>query len=119
MNRLAIVGRAIADPDLRTVGDRLVATVPISVNRPYRRKEAAYPDSDVFRVEVWGSRGESLVSHVAKGAHIWANGRVELRKVENGGYYVDVRDAEWGFAGAKLASSRETPDMEAAEALPF
>ncbi|MNL42171.1 single-stranded DNA-binding protein [compost metagenome] len=99
-----------------------MASVPISVNRPYKRKEAVYPDSDVFRVEVWGNRGESLVNHVAKGSHIWANGRVELRKVENGGYYVDVRDAEWGFAGAKPPGSHETAESEApegSEALPF
>ncbi|MBO9542505.1 single-stranded DNA-binding protein [bacterium] len=118
MNRLAIVGRAIADPEIRTVGERLVATIPISVNRPYKRKEATYPESDVFRIEVWGPRGESLVNHVSKGTHLWATGRVELRKAETGGYYVDVRDADWGFAGAKAVSSVPEADKEA-EALPF
>lgn len=101
MNRICLTGRVIADPELRTVGDRLVATVPVSVNRPYKRKDAPYPESDVFRVEVWGARGESLVNHVSKGDYLWASGRVELRKAEGSGFYVDVRDGEWSFVGGR------------------
>ena len=101
MNRICLTGRVIADPELRTLGDRVVATVPVSVNRPYKRKDAPYPESDVFRVDVWGARGESLVTHVEKGASIWVSGRVELRKAEGNGFYVDVRDGEWGFVGAR------------------
>lgn len=118
MNRLCIVGRVIAEPELRTVGEKVVAMVPVSVNRPYKKKEAQYPESDVFRVEVWGNRGESLCNHVTKGSHIWATGRLEMRKIEGGGCYVDVRDGDWGFAGAKPAGS--AMDEEASPvALPF
>lgn len=101
MNRICLAGRVIADPDLRTLGDRVVANVAVSVNRPYKRKDAPYPESDVFRVDVWGARGETLVNHVMKGSHIWVSGRVELRKAEGGGFYVDIRDGEWGFVGAR------------------
>jgi single-stranded DNA-binding protein len=101
MNRICLTGRVIADPELRTLGERMVATVPVSVNRPYKRKDAPYPESDVFRVDVWGSRGESLVNHVSKGDQVWVTGRVELRKAEGSGYYVDVRDGEWGFVGPR------------------
>lgn len=117
MNRLCIVGRVIADPELRTVGEKLVAMVPVAVNRPYKRKEAQYPESDIFRVEVWGNRGESLCNHVTKGSHIWATGRLELRRIETGGSYVDVRDGDWGFAGAKVAS--EAAAAEEPVTLPF
>lgn len=101
MNRICLTGRVIADPELKTVGDRLVATVPVSVNRPYKRKDAPYPESDVFRVDIWGARGESLVNHVSKGDHLWVTGRVELRKAEGSGFYVDVRDGEWSFVGGR------------------
>ncbi|GEM_PF-2376276 len=111
MNRICLTGRVIADPELKTLGDRVVATVPVSVNRPYKRKDAPYPESDVFRVDVWGSRGESLVNHVAKGTHIWASGRLELRKIESGGCYVDVRDGEWGFVGTRSGAERDPDDM--------
>lgn len=117
MNRLCIVGRVIADPELRTVGEKLVAKVPVAVNRPYRKKDAPYPESDVFRVEVWGNRGESLCNHVAKGSHIWATGRLEMRPIEGGGCYVDVRDGDWGFSGAKATG--QPPADEAPVALPF
>lgn len=115
MNRLCIVGRVIADPESRRLGDRLVATVPISVNRPYRRKEAAYPDSDVFRVEIWGKSGENLCALVTKGSHIWASGRLEMRKQENGGYWVDVRDAEWGFVTPKPSSQEALDESQRLE----
>lgn len=117
MNRICLAGRVIANPELRTLGDRFVATVPLSVNRPYKRKDSQFPESDVFRVEVWGTRGESLVNHVTKGAHIWASGRLELRRHEGGGSYVDVRDGEWGFAGAKPTSISEAHEDFESEAL--
>ncbi len=110
MNRICLTGRVIADPELRTLGDRVVATVPVSVNRPYKRKDAPYPDSDIFRVDVWGSRGESLVTHVSKGDQVWVTGRVELRKAEGNGFFVDVRDGEWGFVGPRPHVS--DPDVE-------
>lgn len=112
MNRICLTGRVIASPELRTLGDRVVATVPVSVNRPYKRKDAPYPESDVFRVEVWGARGESLVNHVDKGANIWVSGRVELRKAEGSGFYVDVRDGEWGFVGARPTPPEPEPEED-------
>jgi single-stranded DNA-binding protein len=120
MNRICLTGRVIADPELRMLGERVVATVPVSVNRPYKRKDAPYPESDVFRVDVWGSRGESLVNHVEKGAHIWVSGRVELRKAEGNGFYVDVRDGEWGFVGARpnLPDAEEEVEVEPAPKTP-
>ena len=115
MNRICLTGRVIADPELKTVGDRVVATVPVSVNRPYKRKDAPYPESDVFRVDVWGARGESMVNHVSKGSHLWVSGRVELRKAEGSGYFVDVRDGEWGFVGVPpvLHQPEEEPEPPA------
>lgn len=111
MNRICLTGRVIADPELRTLGDRVVATVPVAVNRPYKRKDAPYPESDIFRVEIWGARGESLVNHVIKGSYIWASGRLELRKIESGGCYVDVRDGEWSFVGGRPDTERIPDEM--------
>lgn len=122
MNRICLTGRVIADPELKTVGDRVVATVPVSVNRPYKRKDAPYPESDVFRVDVWGARGESLVNHVSKGDHLWVTGRVEMRKAEGSGFYVDVRDGEWSFVGGRPDAPRAAEDdafaLDADEAEP-
>lgn len=115
MNRICLTGRVIADPELKALGDRVVATVPVAVNRPYKRKDAPYPESDIFRVEVWGARGESLVNHVSKGAYIWASGRIELRKAEGGGCYVDVRDGEWSFVGARPEAVEDVTDSPMGE----
>lgn len=117
MNRICLAGRVIANPELRVVGERFVATVPLAVNRPYKRKDAQFPESDIFRVDVWGARGESLANHVVKGSHIWASGRLEMRKLEGGGSYVDVRDGEWGFVGVRPSSLAEESDDCEAEAL--
>lgn len=123
MNCINLVGRVIADPELRFLeaAGKQVATVPISVNRPFKRKGASYPDSDVFRVKVWGKRGENLHEHVSKGSIISVTGRVELRKVEGGsGHYVEVADADWGFVPKQSGDGGQgAPSYDEAESIPF
>lgn len=111
MNRICIVGRLMVEPELRTVGEKLVAKGALSVSQNSKPKEGEqYPPSDVFNFEVWGARGESLVNHARKGSHLWVTGSMQSRKDNEGRIWWTVVFADWGFAGAKPAERTAAPD---------
>ena len=117
MNFIGISGRLINAPQLKHVGEYKVASFGLSVNRNNGKKDdKGYPESDLFNVEVWGKRGETIAQHAEKGALIEVTGRMESRKHEDKTYWT-VKADNWGFAGPKQTENRaESID---AEVLPF
>lgn len=113
-NSIHIIGRLIQDPEIRfTQGGHQVASGLLSVNRGDGKKnEKGYPESDVFKFQVWGKRAEQLNELCRKDTVLAVVGTLEARKVDDGkGYWVNVANAEWQFVGPKRQEASDADEI--------
>jgi single-strand DNA-binding protein len=86
VNKICIVGRLTADPNVRQVGERNVAEFSVAVNR-FKKDEA-----DFFTVKAWGKTADFCANYLSKGRMVSVDGRMESRKYEKDGRMVTVWD---------------------------
>jgi single-strand DNA-binding protein len=79
MNKVVLIGRLTADPDLRvTPNGTSVASFRLAVDR--RVKQEGQPDADFIPVVVWGKLAENVVAkYCGKGRQIAVSGRLQTR----------------------------------------
>lgn len=82
MNKVVLIGRLTADPQLKfTPGTgTAVATFTLAVNR--RFKKEGQPDADFIPIVVWGKQAESTANYMSKGKLLSVAGRIETRSYE-------------------------------------
>lgn len=74
-NRIIVIGRLVADPELRTTQNGVnVASFRVAVNRP-RDKEK----SDFFNVVAWRQNAEFITRYFSKGKLIGIEGSLQTR----------------------------------------
>lgn len=74
-NRIIVIGRLVADPELRTTPNGVnVASFRVAVNRP-RDKEK----SDFFNVVAWRQNAEFITRYFSKGKLIGIEGSLQTR----------------------------------------
>lgn len=79
MNRLQIVGRLTADPELRATNSGIqLCTFTVAVNRRANREEA-----DFIPVTVWRESAVNCEKYLNKGSQVGVCGSIELRRYEN------------------------------------
>jgi len=82
MNRVILVGRLVADPDLRyTPAGIPVANFRIAVDRPFKNA-AGERDTDFFNVVAWRGSAEFAANYLGKGRLVGIDGRLQLRQWE-------------------------------------
>lgn len=114
LNRLTLMGRLCADPELRTTQNG----VPVCSFRLAAERD--YPDAngervtDFFDVVAWRGTAEFLCSYLAKGRMVLLNGRLQTRPwtdrdgnrrvavemVAESAYFADSRPARHGNEAA-------------------
>lgn len=80
-NKVIIVGRVTADPQLRTtpVGQS-VTTLGVATNRTWTDKSGAkQEESEFHNVVIWGRQAEIAGQYLAKGATVLIEGRLQTR----------------------------------------
>ena len=79
MNKVILIGRLTADPELRTTTNGTsVASFRLAVDR--RVKQQGQPDADFIPVVVWGKLAENVVAkYCSKGRQIAVSGRLQTR----------------------------------------
>lgn len=92
MNRVVLIGRLVADPEVRyTQSGKAVASYRLAVDRAY--KQDGQPEADFINCVAWGSNGEFAGKYLAKGMKIAAEGRIHSGSYEKDGvkhYTTDV-----------------------------
>lgn len=79
MNRIHIVGRLTADPELRsTVSDKQVCSFTVAVSRRFNRDE-----TDFFPVKVWKDLAVNCNKYLTKGSQVGVSGPVRLDNYED------------------------------------
>jgi single-strand DNA-binding protein len=78
-NHIVLVGRLVADPELRQTQDGTpVTSFRIAVNRPKGR--SGQEQTDFFGVSVWRQRAETAAKYLQKGRPVLVAGRCHIRE---------------------------------------
>ena len=77
LNKAMIMGRLVADPEVRTIGDDVhVTTVRIAVDRDRTNKETGEREADFLDVVAWRGTCDFLAKFFAKGDQVVVDGRL-------------------------------------------
>ncbi len=81
LNKVIIVGRVTADPQLRTTpGGQSVTTLGVATNRVWTDKNGAKQEEPEFHnVVLWGRQAEVAAQFLVKGATVLVEGRLRTR----------------------------------------
>ena len=79
LNRVILIGRLTADPDLRyTPQGHAVTTFRIAVDRPFANQQGEQ-ETDFFPVVTWRKLAETCAHNLNKGRLVAVEGRVQNR----------------------------------------
>ena len=82
MNKVVLVGRLVADPELTFVGeDSAVTKFTLAVSK-YNSKTQE-KEADFIRCKVWGKQAENLAEYKQKGDQISIRSRIETGSYED------------------------------------
>lgn len=120
MNKVILLGRLTADPEIRYAGDTNVANFTVAVNR--RRKEQEHT-ADFPRCVAFGKVAELLEKYFHKGSQICVSGRIQTGSYEakdgTRRYTTDVIVEELDFVDKKQTEPAEDWQSAAAGEDPF
>ena len=78
-NRCVLIGRLIADPELRTTPNGVnVCSFCMAVDRPYKQGDER--KADFINIVAWRGTGEFVSRHFSKGKAIGVEGAIQTRK---------------------------------------
>jgi len=80
LNRVILIGRLTADPELRYTGGGVpVSTFRIAVDRPFS-SAAGERQTDFINVVAWRQRAEFAANYLSKGRLVAVDGRLQIRQ---------------------------------------
>lgn len=84
INRVVIVGRLTADPELRALpSGRTVCNLRLACNGVRKNSDGEYTEKpNFFNVSVYGAQGESVHRYMGRGKRVAVDGRLEWREWE-------------------------------------
>ena len=98
MNKVCLIGRLTADPEIRATQDgKSVASYTLAINRPAARSEQK---ADFIRVTAWEKKAEFAEKYLFKGMKIAVSGRIQT------GQYKD-RDGKTVYTFDVIAEDQE------------
>lgn len=124
LNHIDLMGRLVADPELRTIGeDTHVASFRIAVERDRKNKETGERDADFINVTAWRGAADFLCQYFSRGDMIVVSGRLQTRTYDdkdgNKRTATDVVAENIYFGSAKREGGQSTGSTSADEDLPF
>lgn len=82
LNRVILMGRLVADPELKTTNSGVsVCSFRIAVDRSYV-KNGEQRQADFFDIVAWRSSAEFVCRHFAKGSLIAVDGQLQTRQYQ-------------------------------------
>lgn len=108
MNKIQIIGRLTANPELRTTGSGLqICTFNVAVSRRYNREE-----TDFFPVTVWRDAAVNCNKYLAKGSQVGVSGSLQIRRYDDKDGIkrtaIDLQAEEVEFLSQKSTESQPT-----------
>ena len=113
MNKVILIGRLVADPEIRySQGENstCIARYRLAVNRRFKRE--CEPETDFISCVAFGKQGEFAEKYLSKGMKIAVSGRIQTGSYEKDGvkhYTTDVVIEEHEFCESKGTASNASP----------
>ena len=83
LNNVVLVGRLVADPELKEVGkEGKVVNFTLAVARSYKNAEGEY-DTDFIQCNVWNQIAENMSEYCHKGDLIGVKGQLQSSSFED------------------------------------
>ena len=84
MNVAMLIGRLVADPELRYIPStgKAVATFSMAVDRGFTGRDGQ-KQTDFFNIVVWGKIAENCANYLAKGRLAAIKGQIKNRRYED------------------------------------
>ena len=79
INRIHLIGRLTADPEVKVFGERSVCNFSMAVQRNYKNKDGER-DTDFFKLEAWNKPGQIIKEFVFKGDLLAVEGSIKQDK---------------------------------------
>ena len=85
VNKVILVGRLGADPELKSVGNsQSVARLSVATSETWMDKNNQKQErTEWHRVVVWGRQAENCGKHLSKGRQVYVEGRLQTRSWED------------------------------------
>jgi single-strand DNA-binding protein len=85
INKVIIIGRMGADPEVKTVtGGNTVARLSVATSEQWKDREGQKQErTEWHRVVVWGKLAELCGKYLAKGRQVYVEGRLQTRSWED------------------------------------
>ena len=119
MNKIILIGRLTADPELRVTSTSAipVARFSIAVDRPFPKE--GQQDVDYVDCVAWRKLGEAVAQYMHKGSLVAVEGRLQIRAYETQdgrkGRATEVVAEEVQFLEPKSKGEGEAQNAPAAE----
>ena len=85
MNKIILIGRLTADPELRyTPNGKAVCSFTLAVNRPYTG-EGGERTADFIEIVVWNKPAENVAKYLVKGRQAAVEGLLQIQSYEKDG----------------------------------
>lgn len=123
MNKVILIGRLTAEPELRyTQSNKAYTRFTLAVNRDFKN-DAGETDADFISCVAWDKRAETICKYVRKENRIGIAGRIQTGSYdkEDGsrGYLTDVIVKELEFLENKSKDERPAPEYPEQDDDPF
>ena len=80
LNRITLMGRLVADPEMRTTPSGVaVATLRLAVDRDFKNKQTGEKETDFINVVAWRQTAEFVSRYFTKGRLAVVEGRLQIR----------------------------------------
>ena len=123
MNKIVLIGRLTADPELRyTESGKAYTRFSLAVNRNFKNQDGEY-DADFINIVAWDKRAEVICNNVKKGNRFGVSGRLQTTRYEKQdgsiAYQTDIIIEDFDFLESKHREEAPAPDYPEAEEDPF
>lgn len=121
MNKIILIGRLVADPELRQTPNNIsVCKFTIAVNRKFADRTTGERQADFISCVAWRQTAEFICKYFQKGSAIIAEGTLQNNNYESNGvkhysYIVQVDSVEFGGSKPESGTATQQPTPEPAQ----
>ena len=93
MNKVLLIGRLTAKPELRYTGSNIpYARFTLAVNRSFNRDSNNGPTADFIGIIAWRKQAENICNYLDKGSQVSVEGRIQTGSYDKDGQRVYTTD---------------------------
>lgn len=115
MNKIILIGRLVADPELRQTPNTIsVCKFTIAVNRKFADRTTGERQADFINCTAWRQTADFIGKYFTKGSSIVVEGTLQNNNYESNGvkhysYIVQVDSVEFGGSKSESGTATQQP----------